>query len=120
MGAGQSAAKEKPPAAAQPVEQQPLYQPISRPAAAYPMHAGVQVPYGQPVMMQPQPIPNYQQPMMGYPGQGHPYNMAQHALPQPMHQQPMHQQPISRQPHVAPPVSEKAPAVEPVPVKEKE
>lgn len=115
LEAGQSAAKEKPPAAAQPVEQQPLYQPISRPAGAYPMHSGVQIPYGQPVMMQPQPIPNYQQPMMGYPGQGHPYNMAQHAMPQPMHQQP-----IPRQPHVAPPVSEKAPAVEPVPVKEKE
>jgi len=115
LEAGQSAAKEKPPAAAQPVEQQPLYQPISRPAAAYPMHSGVQVPYGQPVMMQPQPMPNYQQPMMGYPGQGHPYNMAQHALPQPMHQQP-----ISRQQHVAPPVSEKAPVVEPEPVKKKE
>merc|ERR1719285_1692032 len=115
MESGQKAAKEKSPAVAQPVEQQPLYQPISRPAAAYPMHAGVQVPYGQPVMMQPQPIPNYQQPMMGYRGQSHPYNIAQHALPQPMHQQP-----ISRQPQVAPPVSEKAPAVEPVPVKEKE
>jgi len=115
LEAGQNAAKEKSPVAAQPVEQQPLYQPISRPVGAYPMHSGVQVPYGQPVMMQPQPMPNYQQPMMGYPGQGHPYSMAQHALPQPMHQQP-----ISRQPHVASPVSEKAPAVEPEPVKKKE
>jgi len=109
-------AKKTPPPAAQPVEQQPLYQPISRPAVSYPMHSGVQVPYGQPVMMQsPQPMPTYQQPMIGYGAQPHPYNMAQHALPQPMHQQP-----ISRQVHVAPPVTEKAPAVEPAPVKKKE
>merc|ERR1719320_2114118 len=63
MAVGQKAAKEKSPvpAAAQPVEQQPIYQPISRPGAGYPMQPGIQVPYGQPVMMQnTQPIPHYQ------------------------------------------------------------
>jgi len=115
METEQNAVKGKPsvPASAQPVEQQPVYQPISRPDA-YQMHSGIQVPYGRPVMMQsPQPLPNYQQAMIGYQGQGHPY-MPQHVMPQPMHQQ------LSGQAYVAPPVAEKPPAPEPAPVKKKE
>lgn len=117
METAQEGVKEKPaePVVAQPLVQQPIYQPISGPGAAHPMHAGIQVPYGQPVRMQhSQPHPYQQAGMMGYPAQGIGY-MPQHQMPHPMHQQPM-----VRQAHVAPPVVQKAPTPEPAPVEKKE
>lgn len=117
MEAGESDNKEQPPApvVAQPVEQQPLYQPITGHNATYPMHPGIQVPYGQPVMMQnPQQNVNFNHPgMMAYPQQG-PYAMQYHNMPQPILQQPM-----AAQGYVAPPTVNKAPIKEPEPVKQK-